>query len=230
MELLFICNYLKKRILKTKIMLVDDHVLLRDALASYLRSVEEFEIIGVASNGNESIQQLKIGTIPDLILLDLGMPKLGGYETAKYVCAEFPQIKIVILTMFDSEISFLRLLKVGVKGFLKKDIAPIELRKALKYIIDGGYYYSDKEMGRFTEILRNINDESDLLKKKMLSEIEIKFLQLTSSELTYKAIADLMQMSPRKIDHFRDHLFSKLDVKSRVGLAMFATRNGLVDL
>lgn len=209
--------------------MVDDHILLRDALAAYLNTMDEFQIIAVAASGDELINQLNIGTIPDLILLDIGMPGLGGYETAKYICASFPRIHVVILTMFDSEISFLRLLKVGVKAFLKKDIVPLELRKALKYVTEGGYFYGNKEMGRFTEILRDSNSESDLLKKMMLSEIEINFLKLTATELTYKAIADLMKMSPRKIDHFRDHLFSKLDVKSRVGLAMFATRNGFVE-
>lgn len=216
--------------MKTKLIMADDHILLRDALANYLRTIDGIEVIGVASNGIEVIELLKIGTIPDLILLDLGMPDLGGYETAVYLCSHFPEIKIVILTMFDSEVSFLRLLKLGVKAFLKKDISPIELQKAIISVMEGGYYYGNKEIGRFTEILRNSNDESNLLKNKILSEVEIKFLQLTSTELTYKAIADMMHMSPRKIDHYRDYLFTKLDVKSRVGLAMFATKNGLVNM
>ena len=220
---------IKKR-KKIKIIMVDDHILLRDALAAYLNSLDEFDVIAMAADGREVIHQLEIGTIPDLLLLDLGMPGLGGYETAKFVCAKYPQVHVVILTMFDSEISFIRLLRVGAKAFLKKDIEPLELRKALEYVADGGYFYGDKEMGKFTEILRDSNETTDLLKKNMLNETEIKFLQLASTDLTYKAIADIMQMSPRKIDHFRDNLFSKLDVKSRVGLAMFAIKNGLVDM
>ena len=214
---------------KIKITMVDDHTLLRDTLAEYLRSIDDFQIISLAASGNEFIDQIKLGIIPDIVLLDFFMTGLGGYETAKYVCSEFPDIKVVILTMLDSEILFIRLLKLGVKAFLKKDITPIELRKALKYVIEGGYFYGNKEMGRFTEILRDSTSDGDLLKKIMLSEYEIEFLKLTSTELTYKAIADAMNMSPRKIDHFRDNLFTKLDVKSRVGLAMFATRNGLVN-
>ena len=215
---------------KIKILMVDDHILMRDALAGYINMLDEYEVIGVASDGNEAIHKLEIGTIPDLLLLDLGMPGLGGYETAKFVCANFPKIKVVILTMFDSEISFIRLLRVGAKAFLKKDIEPTDLRKALAYVSEGGYFYGDKEMGKFTEIIRDSNEQSDLLKKTILSETEIKFLQLASTDLTYKAIADIMEMSPRKIDHFRDNLFAKLDVKSRVGLAMFAIKNALVDM
>lgn len=220
---------IKKR-KKTKIIMVDDHILLRDALAAHINTFDEFEVIALASDGNEVIHQLEIGIIPDLLILDLGMPGLGGYETAKFLHSKYPQVKVVILTMFDSEISFIRLLRLGVKAFLKKDIEPFKLRKALEYVAEGGYFYGDKEMGKFTEILRDSNEQSDLLKKTMLNETEIQFLQLASTDLTYKAVAEIMQMSPRKIDHFRDNLFAKLDVKSRVGLAMFSIKNGLIDL
>lgn len=211
-------------------MMVDDHIALRDALGGCISEMDQFEVIAVASNGNEAIHKLEIGTIPDMMLLDLSMPGLGGYETAKIVCSKYPLIKVVIFTMFNSDISLTRLIRVGAKAFLRKDIEPLQLQKALEYIANGGFFYGDKEMGKFTEILRDGHDHLKLFKKNIMTETEITFLQLASTDLTYKAIADIMQMSPRKIDHFRDNLFAKLDVKSRVGLAMFAFKNGLVNM
>lgn len=208
----------------------EDQLVLRDALAYQFKERDDFDVIAVAANGQETIEKLEIGTIPDILLLDLAMPVLGGYDTAKYVCSKFPNIKVVILTMFASEISFIRLLRVGVKGFLKKNMNPAEMKRALIEIAQGGYFYCDKDIGKFTEIIRDSTEHFNSLKKSVINETEIKFLQLAATDLTYKAVAEIMGMSHRKIDHIRDNLFLKLGVESRVGLAMFAVKNALVGL
>ena len=166
--------------------------------------------------------------MPDLLILDLNMPKLNGYETAKYLQQHYPSINILVLTMYDSEIALIRLLQAGVKGFLKKDIDPFEMKKAMLVVAGSQYYYSNHSMDRLTAMVRQKKNKEDLLQKKMLNETEIEFLQLSSTDMTYKEIATTMKMTPRKIDHFRDNLFDKLDVKSRVGLAMYTIKNGLV--
>lgn len=108
-----------------KVLLADDHVLLRDALATLIDSFSEFKITAVASNGKEVVSFIENGQLPDIVLLDLNMPEMDGYQTAQWLHDEHPGIKILILTMYDSEIALIRLLQVGVRGFLKKTFIPM---------------------------------------------------------------------------------------------------------
>ena len=213
---------------KFKIILVDDHTLLRDALSSLIHSFEEFSVINSLNNGTELIRALSEGYKPDIVLLDLNMPILDGFETAKWLNVNYPEIKILILTMYDSEIALIRLLKVGVKGFLKKDTHPNELRVALNAVSENGYYYSQDTTGKLANLFQKNTDNQNFVEKAMLNESELEFLRLASTDLTYKEIAAQLNLSPRAIDGYRDSLFEKLDVKSRVGLAIYAVKNGIV--
>jgi DNA-binding NarL/FixJ family response regulator len=213
---------------KFKIILVDDHTLLRDALSSLINSFEEFSVINSLNNGTELIRALSEGYKPDLILLDLNMPVLDGFETSKWLNVNYPEIKILILTMYDSEIALIRLLKVGVKGFLKKDTHPNELRIALNAVSENGFYYSQDTTGKLANLFQKNADNQNFVEKAMLNENELEFLRLASTDLTYKEIAAQLNLSPRAIDGYRDSLFEKLDVKSRVGLAIYAVKNGIV--
>ncbi len=214
-----------KAIQPYKLILADDHILLRDALTNLLNNLDEFTVIARADNGEEVLESIKNGCKPDIVLMDLNMPKMDGYETAKWLTQHHPQVKIVILTMYDSEIALIRLLQAGVHGFLKKDIHPSELKNALLTIAAGEYYYSNHTTIKIVSLFRKQSG----LEKSMLNETEIEFLKLASTDMTYKEIAKLMNMTPRHIDSYRDSLFSKLDVKSRVGLAIYAIKNGLVN-
>ena len=207
-----------------KIILADDHILLRDALANLVNNFDEFNVIATAGNGAEVTEILSGGYNTDIVLMDLNMPKMDGYETAKWIGEHFPQVKIVILTMYDSEIALIRLLQAGVHGFLKKDIHPAELKNALLSIAAGEYYYSNHTTNKIASLFR----KQTALEKALLNETEIEFLKLASTDMTYKEIAQAMNMTPRHIDTYRDALFTKLEVKSRVGLAIYAVKNGII--
>lgn len=126
------------------IILADDHILLRDALANLINSFDEFRVVAVAGNGEEVKQAIGAGPRPAIILMDLSMPVLDGFETARWLQMHHPDIRVLILTMYDSEITLIRLLRLGVNGFLKKDIHPAELRSALIAVAAGEYYYSNR--------------------------------------------------------------------------------------
>jgi DNA-binding NarL/FixJ family response regulator len=211
-----------------KVLLADDHILLRDALAGLINSFEECKVIAVAGNGIELIKQIEQVDIPDLVLLDLNMPGMDGYDTAKWLHKNHPAVKILTLTMYDSEIALIRLLQIGVRGFLKKDIHPAELRTALLSVADNGYYYSHNTTGKLASFFQRTHSSQSSIERALLNEIEIEFLKMASTDLTYKEIAQKMQMTPRAIDGYRDALFDKLEVKSRVGLAIYAVKNGIV--
>lgn len=212
----------------TKIALVDDHVLLRNALASLIDSFDHCKVIQQAGDGEELMEQIKQGCRPDVIILDLNMVKVHGYETAIWLRDHYPEMHVMMLTMYDSDSVLIRLLQVGVKGFLRKDIHPSELKFAIQSVVQSGYYYSHNTSGKLANLFRTNGEKSPALLKNMLTDQEVSFLQLASSELTYKEIAQKMGLNPRSVDSLRDHLFDKLDVRSRVGLAMYAIRHGVV--
>ena len=209
-------------------MLADDHILLRDALASLIDTFPECKVIGVAADGTEVKLAIEKGNIPNILLLDLNMPKMDGYETASWLQQNHPAVKILVLTMYDSEIALIRLLQIGVRGFLKKDIHPAELKDALLSVADDGYYYSHYTTGKIASLFRKNNGSQSSLEKALLNDIEIEFLKLASTDMTYKEIAHVMKLTPRIIDSYRDALFDKLDVKSRVGLVIYAVKNGII--
>ena len=213
-----------------KIAIADDHVLLRTALCNLIDNFGNCKVIHQSSNGKELLAHLKKGSIPDVLLLDLSMPEMDGYETATWLRDHYPDIHVLMLTMYDSELTLIRLLQAGVKGFLKKDIAPSELRYAIQSVMQTGFYYSNHATGRLVNLFKNSLKDAMTLHNTMLSEQELFFLKLACTDMTYKEVAQKMGLNPRAVDNLRDHLFQKLDVKSRVGLAMVAIRNGITTL
>lgn len=211
-----------------KVALADDHVLLRNALAQLINGFEGCKVVHEANNGKELIEQLQKGNIADVVLLDLNMPEMDGFATTAWLQQYQPSVHILMLTMYDSDLTMIRLLKNGVKGFLKKDIHPSELKFALQSVVQSGYYYSNNATGKLFNLFRKNNEGGTGLDKALLTEQELDFLRLACSDLTYKEIALQMKLNPRSVDTLRDQLFTKLDVKSRVGLAMVALRNGVV--
>jgi hypothetical protein len=215
---------------KIKIALADDHVLLRDALATLIDGFSQCQVIALAANGEELIRLIQTGPVPDVLILDLNMPKLSGWDVATWVQEHHPDIRVLMLTMYDSELSLIRLLQAGVKGFLKKDIHPDELKQAIQTVMDTGYYYSNYTSSRIAQLFRKNEEGKMILQQNLLSEQELSFLKLACSELTYKEVAQQMGLNPRAVDSLRDQLFVKLDIKSRVGLAIFTIRHGIVNV
>jgi len=213
-----------------KIAMVDDHILLRNALAKLIAGFDNCRVILEVDNGRELIHQMKAADLPNVILLDLNMPGMDGFETAAWLHANYPSIHILMLTMYESDQALIRLLQSGVKGFLKKDIHPSELSFAIRSVVQSGFYYSQQVSGKLANLFRSNNGSIMALERAMLTAPEIVFLKLASSDMTYKEIAMKMKLNPRAVDSLRDHLFEKLEVKSRVGLAMYAIRQGIVAL
>ncbi len=209
--------------------MADDHLLLRNALATLINNSDTCKVVAEASNGKELMEAISKDNYPDIAIVDLNMPVMDGYETAINLQKHHPDIKVLMLTMYDSELALIRLLKAGVKGFMKKDIHPKELLFAIQSVHENGYYYSAHTSSKLAGLFRG-QDDMPILEKITLSESEIEFLKHVCSEQTYKEIAFELGMNPRAIDGMRDNLFNRLDVKSRVGLAIYAIRHGIVPI
>jgi two-component system, NarL family, invasion response regulator UvrY len=209
-----------------KVALADDHIVLRDGLAALVNQFDNCQVIFTASNGIEVQEAIQNNMIPDVLILDLTMPDMDGYETAVWLGKKCPSVRVLMLTMYDAEIIMIRLLQAGARGFLKKDIHPRELKLAIRTVVESGFYYSDIVTGKLVNLFLNHQDDT-ALKKSMFTEDEVQFLKLCCAEGTYKDIAKQMKISPRMVDTLRETLCERLEVKSRVGLAMCAIRHGL---
>lgn len=212
-----------------RISVVDDHSLFRKGLINLIHSIDKkFEVISEAANGREFLEQLHSGLLPDIAIIDVSMPVMDGYQTTTTLRQTHSGLGILMLTMMDDEMSLIRLLRAGANGYLHKDVDPEELKRAIFSIAETGYYYTDNLTGKLVHALRNPGNGPS--PTEQLSEQELRFIELACSEDTYAMIADKMCLSIKTIDGYRGKLFEKLNVKSRVGLVLYALRHGIVSL
>jgi len=208
-----------------QIALVDDHRLFRSGIAALIDSFNRYNILFEAAHGKELMVRITNGLIPDIILLDINMPVMDGISTAQWLKKNHPSIPVITLSMFEDAEKVLAMVRLGVKGYLLKDAEPDEFERALIKVAQGELFYPDFVT---RHLLNNFN--SDKATQVKLNPREIEFLQLSSTELTYKEIADTMRISVRTVDSYRDQLFEKLHIKSRVGLVLYSIKNKLVNL
>jgi len=212
--------------MKINIAIADDHQLFLKSLTILLESFPNFSIAFDALNGESLLTKLASAKIlPDIILLDVNMPVMDGAKTAAAIAEKYPLIKLVALSMKDDDVSVINMIKAGCCAYLLKDMHPDELEKALNEVYTKGYYNAD---------ISNINYRRLILKTREeainFTEKERAFLKLACSDLTYKQIASEMGLSERTIDGYREALFEKLNVQSRVGMVLEALRRNLVTL
>lgn len=212
-----------------KVCIADDHVLFRKGIGELISDFGNVELLFEAGNGEELLQKLSVAKImPDICILDINMPVMNGFDTAKAIRKKWPKLRMLALSMSDSEFSIIRMLRAGANGYVLKDVEPAELHKAINTIYKNGFYHSEIITGRLLRMSQDKTAEETELES--LTDKEIQFLELSCSELTYKDIAERMGHSPRTIDGYRDNLFMKLNIKSRTGLVIYAIRTGLVSL
>ena len=211
-----------------QVAIADDHTLLRKALGKLIGSFDDYMVLFEADNGREIKNKIAQHVIPDLVLLDVNMPEMDGFETAGWLNKNYPKVKVLALSMFSDEKTIIKMLRLGAKGYILKNIDPDELKNALDSVMKKNFYLSDYISGKIISGLHKDVDRVD--EPGPLTQREKDFLRLICTEITYKDIAAKMYVSPRTVDEYRNNLFEKLKVKSRVGLVMYAIRNGLVDV
>lgn len=210
--------------MKKTIVIVDDHILIAKALEGIIGNFNDFEVIYVCENGKDLIQKFEDnGQIPDIALLDISMPIMNGFETAAWLTQNHPGIKVMALSMQGDDNSVIKMIKNGAKGYLLKNTHPKDLETALTKLDSEGFFYPEWAS---KIIFSNMNKDKETENAVRISDREKEFLKYTVTELSYKEIADKMCCSPRTVESYRDQLCDKLDLKTRVGLAVFAIKNG----
>ncbi len=212
---------------RIKIAIVDDHKMVSKAIEDMISANPKYEVVYNCCNGDDFIASLNSQKVdPDVVLMDINMPFRDGVETTAWLHREKPKVKVIALTMEDNEHTIIRMMRAGAKGYLLKDMSPELLFEAIETVYSKGSFYTDY----LTQRLMKVKSEEDTA-KNILDELKAKekeFLRLACTEITYKEIADKMCMSPKTIDGYRDSVFAKMDVKSRVGLVLFALKHNMI--
>lgn len=211
------------------IAIIDDHHLVAEAFANLIRKFDSYEVLLTAANGQDLLTQMKQSSqIPDVALVDVSMPEMDGFETADQLRQLYPTVRVLALSMNNSEEHIVRMIRNGARGYILKDCRSIELRQALDDVMQKGHHYTDFLTA---QLIRNLNatSESGPASLFQLNDREHEFLKLACSELTYNEIADKMCVSPRTVDGYREVVFQKMNVRNRVVMALKAVRHGLVD-
>lgn len=211
---------------RIKIAIVDDHKLVSKAIENMISFNPKFEVVMNCFNGENFLNQLEHQkNLPEVVLMDINMPRKNGIETTAELTEKYPDLKVIALTMEDNENTIISMLKAGAKGYLLKDMSPDILFDAINIVHEKGIFYTDI----VTQSLLKIKTEEKATQEinALLKDREIDFIKLACSELTYKEIAEKMCVSPRTVDGYRDSVFAKLNVKTRVGIVLFAIKHDM---
>ena len=216
---------------KHNIAVVDDHTLFRKGLISLINVFPNFDVILEASNGKDFIQRLNPEQLPEIVLMDISMPEMDGYATCEWLKSHYPEIKVLALSTMDAETAIIKMIRSGAKGYIVKDADLSELKLAFSELMTIGFFYNELVSRKVIHSISRIVEDNDAVTAlQKLSDNELNFLRLSCSEKTYQEIANEMFKSEKTIDGYRAELFKKLNVSSRVGMVMYAIKNGFVQL
>jgi DNA-binding NarL/FixJ family response regulator len=215
---------------KIKIILVDDHQMFRDGVKSILHDEQNIELVGEVGNGSDLYSLLE-STQADMVITDISMPDISGIEVAKYISENFPDIKILILSMHVREDFIIKAIEAGANGYIPKDSSMNELLEAINTISKGQNYFN-REIS--DTILKSFINQSRLQKeaekKESLTSRELEIIRNVVDGLTNKEIAEKLFISIRTVDSHKNNIMHKLNLKSSVELVKYAIKNKLADL
>jgi len=224
---------------KVKIAIADDHSLFRKGIIKLL-DVDRFDLLYDVPNGKMLIEKVgeKGALIPDIVIMDIEMPGMNGYEAVAWLKANYPFVKILVVSMVDREESIVRMLQLGVKGYLSKVMEPEDLHAALRAIITNDYYFTDIVTNKLIHAIQSReypsgNQTESILTNQLWNSLNARqkeFVNYACTEMIYEEIADKMCVSTKTIDGYRDIVYERFNVRSRVGLVLYAIKNKIVIL
>jgi len=219
---------------KIKIILVEDHQIVRDGIKALLLSDENIIICGEASNYKELMNILN-NVIPDIIIMDISLPEHSGIDITRQIIEKYKTIKVIMLSMYAEEDFIFNSIKAGAKGYLPKDTTRKELLNAIAKVYNGEDYFSDKISGiilkSYVSKAKTSSDKTpDMKKEDMLTNREIEILKHFAGGLSNQEIADKLFISIRTVESHKNHIMQKLDLKNSVDMIKFAIKSRLIEI
>jgi RNA polymerase sigma factor (sigma-70 family) len=216
--------------LKIRVLVADDHAIIREGLRVMLGNQPDMEVIGTASNGNETIQFVDQNE-PDVVVIDISMPELNGIETISRMLPDHPNIKIIVLSIHETKPYVYRTLKAGARGYLIKETAGLEVVDAVRAVQRGERYLSQRIADLLTDIsFRQLETSMEVSPLDALSPREREILQLVAEGRTSQEIGERLSISSKTVDTYRSRLMHKIGVGDVAGLVKFAIQHGVISL
>ena len=213
---------------KTRILLADDHTLVRQGFRKILEQRADWEVVAEAADGRDAVRQAE-ATAPDVVVLDIGMPLLNGIEATRQIVRRHADTHVLILSMHADEAYIIQALKAGARGYLLKDSADTELLRGVAAVAAGKSYFSPSVAKvMLDDYVRQMADKGLTDRYESLSEREREIFQLIAEGRTNKEIAELLSISPATVETHRAHILQKLDVHNTAELVLYAVRRGVI--
>ncbi len=214
--------------MKHNVIIVDDHLLFARGLAGLINTFDEYEVLFTLKNGAELVDKFGSGmVIPGIILLDVNMPIMDGVSTMKWLKKYKPEAKVIAISMEDDEETILNMIRNGAKGYLLKDTEPVLLKQALDTVLEKGYFHTELVTN---SLMHALDSDDEDIKIVEFNEKELEFVKLACKENTYKEIAEIMCLSPKTIDNYRQNVFDKIGVRNRIGMVIYAIKNKIINI
>lgn len=211
-----------------QIIIADDHSIIRDGISALLKGGKQIEVAGTAANGREVIELLRTISA-DIVIMDINMPHCNGLEATKIITKEFPEVKVIALTMYDQSDSVKTMVEAGAWGYLFKDSTREELIDAIETVFKGRKYFNNKIFELLLMNSENATEENET-EKSILTIREKEVLKLIAAEMTSQQIADKLFLSIKTVNAHRRNLIQKAGVKNTAGLVKYALEQGLIKL
>lgn len=207
------------------IAIADDHATYLQAISKFINEWDDCKVILQAQHGKELLDKLNPKNLPDIVITDLRMPQMNGYETIRQLKNKYPETKIIVLSMYEGKETMLLLLKAGAHGFINKEAEISEIKKAIHEVLYKGYYFADQSIAR---MFKQIMDTGNISGIKALNESELSYLKFLCMGKPDKEIAGDMSIPERKAEQLRCSMFDRFSVQSRTALAIHCIEKGVI--
>jgi DNA-binding NarL/FixJ family response regulator len=216
--------------LNIRVLVADDHAIVREGLGIMLGNQPDMEVVGLATNGREAIRMVDQYQ-PDVAVMDISMPELNGIEAIQQMLPSHPRMKVIVLSIHETKPYVYRALKAGAKGYLIKETAGLEVVDAVRAVYRGERYLSQRISDLLTDVsFRKLEGSKEVSPLEQLSPREREILQLVAEGKTSQEIAEIISISPKSVDTYRSRLMHKIGVEDVAGLVKFAIQHGVISL
>jgi len=213
---------------KIRVLVVDDHTIVRDGICSLLGLAADIEVVGEAANGREALEVVK-KLMPEVVLMDIAMPIMGGLEATRRICKEFPGVKVLALTQYDDGEYVFPIIEAGASGFISKTAASSELASGIRSVYRGDSFLSPSVARLLIEDYQQAASvRKSLDPYEQLTDREREILKLLAEGYTAQEIAEMLVISPKTVEGHKTSLMAKLDIHNRTDLVKYALRKGII--